>query len=351
MQLSIALVLLGVAAVCAFPTDMDAAPAAPAADAGGHSGGCPGGYAEGAEIERGRLVYVCQGSAVVPKGCIAEDLSRIAVGGHYDNAHYRRTCNSAGDSLTFEPTGCVANGQEHKASESFEDGNNFYTCVASTTEPLLKAVNQGCVEGGKRVPKKEKVQKDDGVYVCEESANGGSKLIQGGCVKDGKAYNNGDAVEAGKEWFNCSRIGREKYTLKAAGCVQGGKRLNDGDRYFDKDIIFECRVEGGKTDVLAMGCVQTEGGSTVERRLGCTWVEGTAPNQVEVGCQKDDAAGAKKVQIRCNYNVGSGVYNIDPGCFRQGDKDFVGCSSAGGNLQTVTFPTADAASGSGLHAC
>jgi len=327
------------------------------AQSGTQSGGCPGGYAEGAEIERGRLIYVCQGGQVVPKGCIAEDLTRIPVGGHYDNAYYRRTCLAAGDQLTFDPTGCVKNGQEHKASESFEDGSNFYTCQQNSAgaEPALAAVNQGCVDAGKRVPKKEKVTKDDAVYVCDETVNGGSKLIPAGCVKEGKAYGAGDAFESGKYWFNCTRIGREKFAIKAAGCVNNGKRLNDGDRYFENDVIYECTIDNSKTDVRAVGCVQSEGGSTVERKLGCTWVEGTAPLQYEWACQRDEATNtAKKVQVRCNYNVGGGVYQIEPGCFRIVDKGAFGCVQEGASLKLQSFPgdkPDQAASSAGLHAC
>jgi hypothetical protein len=313
------------------------------------SGGCPGGYAEGAEIERGRLVYVCQGGSVVPKGCIAEDLSRIPVGGKYDNKHYRRVCENKGDSLTFEATGCIHNGQEHKASESFEDGSNFYTCKlnAAGAEPQLVVVNEGCVEGGKRVPKKEKVNKDDAIYVCEEDTNGGSKLVQAGCVKEGKALNAGDAVELGKYWFNCTRIGREKYALKAAGCVNNGKRLNDGDRYFENDVIYECTVDNDKTDVRVVGCAQS-GSGTVERRLGCTWVEGS----VEYACRHDEAANtAKKVQIKCIHSVGGGEASLEPGCFRVFDKKAVGCVAQGESLKIQTFDSEQAASGAGLHAC
>jgi hypothetical protein len=341
--ISVALFLLGAsAAALALPTLPGA-------------GGCPGGYADGAEVERGRLVYVCQGGNLAPKGCIAEDLSRIEVGGHYDNAHYRRSCVASSDGgLTFEATGCVQNGQEHKVSESWEDGTNFYTCKqnAAGAEPQLVAENQGCVDSGKRVPKKEKVNKDDGVYSCEETPNGGSKLVQAGCVKEGKAYNAGDAIESGKYWFNCTRIGREKFAVKAAGCVHDGKRLNDGDRYFDGGVIYECTIDNDKTDVRATGCVQNDGGNTIERKLGCTWVQGTAPTQYEVQCVHDPATNsAKVVQVRCNYNVGGGIYNIDPGCYRAIDKGFAGCSSSAGSLNLQTYDAESGASGAGLHAC
>jgi hypothetical protein len=340
MQL-VALLVLSLAAVSmALPTQP--------------GGGCPGGYAEGAEIERGRLIYVCQGGSVVPKGCIAEDLSRIPVGGHYDNTHYRRTCANAGDSLTFEATGCIANGQEHKAGETFDDGNTFYICKtnAAGAEPALIAVAQGCVDSGKRVPLKEKTTKDDGVYECQETVSGGAKLAKAGCVKNGKTLAAGESVEDGKFWFNCSKSGRETFSLKAGGCIANGKRLNDGDRYTDNDVIFECTIDANKNDVRAVAC-QSEGG--VERKLGCTWVEGQAPLQYEMRCEHDASANtAKKVQVRCNYNVGGGIYNIEPGCYRVVDKAAFGCSKDASGLKLQSFQgdnAEQAASGAGLHAC
>lgn len=318
-------------------------------------GSCPGGYAEGAEIDRGRLIYVCQGGKVVPKGCVAEDLSRIAVGSNYDNKYYRRACVAAGEELTFEPTGCIQNGQEHKASESFEDGSQFYTCKANPTEPLLQAVSEGCVDSGKRVPRKEKVSKDDGVYVCDETANGGSKLVQAGCVKDGKTFGAGDSFDDGKFWFNCTRVGREKYVIKAVGCVSNGKRLNDGDRFNDKDVMYECTIDAGKNDVRATACVQNDGGSTIERKLGCTWTEGQAPFQYEWRCEHDAGANtAKKIQVRCNYNVAGGTYIIEPGCYRVIDKAAFGCVQEASALKLQSFQGDNAeqsASGAGLHAC
>jgi hypothetical protein len=337
MQLVALLILSLVAVSMALPTQT--------------GGGCPGGYAEGAEIERGRLIYVCQGSSVVPKGCIAEDLTRIPVGGHYDNGKYRRTCQTSGDGLSFEATGCVANGQEHKAGENFDDGSSFYLCKlnAADAEPAMVAVVQGCVDGGKRVPLKEKTNKDDAVYECQEAVSGGAKLVKAGCVKNGKTLAAGESVEDGKFWFNCSKSGRETFSLKAGGCIANGKRLNDGDRYTENDVIFECTIDANKNDVRAVAC-QSEG--SVERKLGCTWVEGTAPIQYEWRCVHDAAANsAKKVQVRCNYNVGGGIYNIEPGCYRVVDKGFAGCSQSGASLSLQSYPDEQAATGAGLHAC
>jgi hypothetical protein len=339
---SVILCFLAASTAFAFPADTPAA------------GGCPGGYAEGAEIERGRLVYLCQGGQVVPKGCIAEDLSRIAVGANFDKPQYRFKCQLGSDGqLSFAPSGCLQNGQEHKVDETWEDGANFFTCKQDGD--ALKVINQGCVDGGKRINAKETVAKDDAFYSCDETVNGGHKLVQAGCVKDGKQYAAGDAFEAGKYWFNCTRIGREKVQARAAGCLNGGKRLNDGDRYFENDVIFECRVDVNKQEVITTGCVQSDGGTTVERRLGCTWVEGQEPFQYEWTC-KHDAAGntAVKEQVRCNYKVGGGVYNIDPGCYRVVDKSSVGCIKDGKNLKLQSFQGDNAeqsAQGAGLHAC
>jgi len=340
---SIILCLLAVSTAFAFPADTPAA------------GGCPGGYAEGAEIERGRLIFVCQGGQVVPKGCIAEDLSRLSIGGNYDTKNYRKKCQLGSDGqLSFDVTGCLSSGAEHKVDETWEDGNNFYAC--RTDGAVLKVVNLGCVDGGKRVNVKDTIAKDDALYSCDETVNGGSKLVQAGCVKDGKQYKAGDAFEVGKFWFNCTRTGREKVQAKAAGCVNNGKRLNDGDRYFDNDVIYECRIDADKNDVITTGCVQKDdSGSVVERRLGCTWVEGAEPIQYEWTCKGDSATNtAKKVQVRCNYKVGGGVYNIDPGCYRVVDKSAYGCVQQGDklNLQSFTGDGAEqSASGAGLHAC
>lgn len=327
---SIVLCLLAASCAFAFPADTPAA------------GGCPGGYAEGAEIERGRLIFVCQGGNVVPKGCIAEDLSRLSIGGNYDTKQYRKKCQSgAGGELAYELVGCLSNGQEHKVGESFEDGKNFFTCV--TDGGAAKIVNQGCVDGGKRVNKKDTVAKDDGLYACEETPNGGSKLVQAGCVKDGKQYKAGDSFESEKAWFNCTRVGRERVVAKIAGCVNGGKRLNDGDRYTESDVVLECLVEGSATTTRAIACVD---GNKVERKLGCSWNEG----ETEFQCKHDAAANtATKVPVRCNHLVGGGIFNIDPGCYRVFEKTSYGCVQQGNTLTLQSFQGENAPAG--LHAC
>lgn len=342
------IICLLAASALAFPADTMDGASKP-------TGGCPGGYAEGAEIERGRLIYVCQGGQVVPKGCIAEDLSRISVGANYDKTQYRLKCQLQSDgSLSFEPTGCLQNGQEHKVDEIWDNGNSFYTCKVDGAG--LRIINQGCVDGGKRVNLNEKIEKEDGLYLCNETVNSGSKLVQAGCVKNGKQYNPGDSFEDGTAWFNCTRTGREKVVAKIAGCINGGKRLNDGDRYTENGVFHECIVEGGKATSRASGCAQTdETGNVVERRLGCTWVEGTAPIQYEWECQRDEATGtAKKSQVRCNYKVDGGIYNISPGCYRTMDKTVLGCSKEGESLKLNQYTGTDAektAQGAGLHAC
>lgn len=340
---SIVLCLFAASAVMAFPADTPT------------SGGCPGGYAEGAEIERGRLVFVCQSGNVVPKGCIAEDLSRLSIGGQYDTNQYRKKCQLGSDGqLSYSLTGCVANGQEHKVDETWDDSKNFYTC--KTYGSGLKVVIQGCVDGGKRVNVKDTLAKDDALFSCDETVNGGSKLVQAGCVKDGKQYKAGDAFEVGKYWFNCTRTGREKVVAKLAGCVNNAHRLNDGDRYFDNDVIYECTIDGDKTNVRVIGCAQKDNaGGLVERRLGCTWVEGDEPLQYEWTCKHDVSGNtATKQQVRCNYKVGGGVYNIDPGCYRVVDKAAFGCVQSGTSLRLQSFQGDNAeqsASSAGLHSC
>lgn len=315
-----------------------------------NAGGCPGGYAEGAEIERGRLIFICQGGQVVGKGCIAEDLTRLSIGGNYDTKQYRKKCQKGADGeLSYDLSGCLQNGQEHKVGESWDDGKNHFTCKSDGA--ALKVVNQGCVEGGKRLNINDQVAKDNSLYTCQESVNGGSKLVQAGCVKDGKQFKAGDSYDDGKYWYNCTRIGREKVVAKASGCISNGKRLNDGDRYDENGVSFECIIDNDKPGFRVVGCAQKdESGSVVTRKLGCTWGEGAAPLQVEYAC-REDGTSAKKVPIRCNYSVSGGNYQVDPGCFRAIDKGFVGCKQSGDSLSGQTYDTEAAASGAGLHAC
>lgn len=337
-----------VAVVAAFPADDDR-------KIQGNTGSCPGGYAEGAEIERGRLVYVCQGGQVVPKACIAEDLSKVPIGGKFDNTHYRRTCQNNGGDLSFEAVSCLQNGQEHKVGESWNDANLVYTCKQNQAEPLLDAVATGCVgEGGKQVNPGEQVAKGDLVYECQPSVNNRFKLGPNGCVKDGKQLKVGETVEIGKFWFNCTKFGRETVSLKAAGCVNGGKRLNDGDRFNENDVVYECVIDANKNDLRVSACVQNDGGNVIERKLGCTWVEGAEPLQYEWTCKYDAAANtATKVQLRCNYKQGNGYHQIEAGCYRViGGKSAFGCvGESGKSLNLRSFNAETEAQSAGLHAC
>jgi hypothetical protein len=336
---SMLICLLAASTAFAFPADSS-------------SGGCPGGYADGAEIERGRLIFVCKGGQVVPKGCIAEDLTRLSIGGNYDTKQYRMKCQTGSDGqLSYGPSGCLVGGNEHKVDETFDEGANFYKCTKDGD--VLKVTVLGCVDGGKRVNLKDSITKDNAMLSCEETVNNGAKLLPAGCVKEGKQYKAGETFEDGKFWFNCTRTGREKVVAKPAGCVFDGKRLNDGDRYTDSGIFYECMADQMTT--RATGCAQTDGGNVVERRLGCTWVEGTAPFQYEWQCKNSaDGKSAVKEQVRCNYNVGGGVYNVDPGCFRAVDKGVVGCSKEGTTLKLQAFEGENAeksATGAGLKSC
>jgi hypothetical protein len=321
----------------------------------GSMGDCPDGSPNGAQLERGRFFYECRDGNIVPKGCMTEDLKHIDIGQTADKKSSRVQCTLGSDGLlALEPVACLHQGSEHKIDEQWEDGTNFYTCKKDGQD--LKSVNSGCIDQGKRIPLNEKTTKDEFVMACNETVNNGARLMPIGCVKDGRQYNVGDSFEVGKFWFNCTRTGREKVSVKASGCLNNGKRLNDGDRYFDNDVIYECTIDSGKNDVRTTGCVQRdEKGEIVERRLGCTWVEGQAPFQYELACQHEPATNsAKKVQVRCNYNVGGGVYNIDPGCYRVIDKAAFGCLKDNSGLKLQSFQGENAeqsANSAGLHAC
>jgi len=341
--------ILALTVVAAFPADDDSRKIQ------GATGSCPGGYAEGAEIERGRLVYVCQGGQVVPKSCIAEDLSKVPIGGKFDNAHYRRTCENRGGDLSFEAVACLQNGQEHKQGETWDDGNQVYTCKQQDSEPILNAVSTGCVDGGKRVNPNEQVPKGDLTYECQPSINNKFKLVPAGCVKEGKQLKVGEAVEIGKFWFNCTKFGRETISFKAAGCVVSGKRLNDGDRYNDNDVMYECVIDANKNDIRVTACVQRDGSNSVERKLGCTWVEGVEPQQYEWSCKYDSATNtAVKFQVKCNYKQGNGYHQIEPGCYRVIEKSAFGCIKDGTSLKYQSFQGENpdkAAEAAGLHSC
>jgi len=324
-------------------------------DDGSNFGDCPDGSVNGAQLERGRFFYECRDGNIVPKGCLTDDLKHIQIGQTADKKTYRLKCMLGNDNnLAFEAIACLFQNIEHKIDEQWEDGNNFYTCKKVNKE--LRTINSGCLDQGKRIPMNEKIVKDEFVMTCNETVNNGARLMPVGCVKDGKQYNVGDSFEIGKFWYNCTRIGRERVAVKSSGCVNNGKRLKDGDRYFENDVIYECTIDVGKNDVRTTGCVQRdEKGGIVERRLGCTWIEGVEPFQYEVGCQYDTVTNsAKKAPVRCNYNVGSGVYNIEPGCYRMVDKAAFGCLKDGVNLKLQSFQGDNAektATAAGLHAC
>lgn len=323
----------------------------------GSNGDCPGGLANGAILERGRFFYECRNGEIAPKGCVSDELKRIEIGGTVDKKYFRVQCLLGSDNLlTFDPVSCLFQNSEHKIGDTWEDGSNFYTCKKADNNEL-RSVNIGCLDSsGRRISLKEKITKDDFVYVCNETVNNGARLMPTACVKDGKEFNEGDQIEINKDWFTCTRVGREKLSVKPSGCVNNGRRLADGDRYTENDIIYECTIDGGKSGFRVTACSQRdERGETIERKLGCSWIEGTAPFQYEWLCQHDTAGNsAKKVQLRCNYNVGAGTYNIEPGCYRMDDKTALGClnESSGLKLQSFQGDSAEqSAQAAGLRAC
>jgi hypothetical protein len=322
----------------------------------GANGDCPNGLANGAQFERGRGVYECQNGNIVPKACVADDLKQVPVGSTVDRKEYRLKCALGSDgSLSIDAIACLHQGMEHKLDEEFEDGSNFYTCKKGDNNDL-KVIVAGCVDQGRRVALNDKITKDDFELTCNGTVNNGARLMPSGCVKEGKTYGAGQTFESGRFFFTCTRTGSEKLAVKASGCVNNGQHINDGDRFTEADVIYECIIENGKTEIRTVACAQRdERGEVVERRLGCTWVEGQEPFQYEWACQSDPATNsAKKVQVRCNYKVGGGVYNIEPGCYRVIDKSAFGCSKDGAGLRLQNFQGDQAeksAQGAGLHAC
>jgi hypothetical protein len=316
---------------------------------------CPGGLENGGLLERGRFYYVCRDGAIIPMGCVGDDLKKMTIGATFDRTHYRLRCQLNGDgNLEYEPVSCLFNGADHKIDERWEDGSNFYICKKTSTGEL-SSVNLGCIDQGRRVNLNEKVNKDDFVYACNATVNNGARLMPVQCVKEGRQYSEGESFESGKFWFTCIRTGREKLSVKSSGCVNGGRRLNDGDRYSENDVIYECTIEGSGVNAVRTVACQSEGG--VERKLGCTWVEGQAPFQYEWRCEHDASTGtARKVQVRCNYNLNGGSYQIEAGCYRLVEKSAVGClkETGGSNLKLQSFQgdnAEQAANGAGLRTC
>lgn len=323
---------------------------------GGPKDFCADGSPNGAQVERGQFVYECRDGILVARACITAELKHIDIGQTTDKKFYRLACVDGGDNtIALVPTVCLQDGAEHKIDETWETSTNFYTCKRDGAD--LRIVNNGCIDGGRRVNLNEKSTKDAFVMVCNETVNNGARMMPTGCVKDGQEYAVGQSFETGKFWFNCTRTGREKVALKTAGCVGNGKRLNDGDRFTTSDdVIYECAIDAEKKEIRTVGCAERdESQNVIERRLGCTWTAGAAPFQYEWACQHDPATNsAKKVQLRCNYNVGGGVYNIEPGCYRLVDKAAFGCLSDASGLKLQSFQgdkAEQAASGAGLRAC
>jgi hypothetical protein len=316
-------------------------------------GQCPDGSPNGAQIPRGRFVFLCQDGNIVPKGCLTDKLDSLEVGATFDRRQYRLRCARNGDELSFELVGCLLDGQEHKEGETFESGTSFYTCKRNGEE--LQLINLGCLDNGKRVNLNDRVVKDDLVMLCNTSVNNGAKLMPDGCAKDGKQYNVGGSFEVGRIWYKCERVGRQTVELKPAGCVTGGRRLNDGDRFVENEVAYECMIDSATHDIRVTACIQNENGQVIERKVGCFFNEGQEPFQYEKQCVADEKTkSAKKVFIRCKYNAGSSTISLEPGCYRVFEKSAFGCLKEGDGLKLQSFQgekPEEAAKGAGLHAC
>lgn len=89
----------------------------------GSNGDCPGGLANGAQIERGRYFYECRDGNIVPKACMSDELKRFDIGSTVDKKTYRIRCTLSSDGLlSMEAVACLHQGSEHKLDEQWEDG-------------------------------------------------------------------------------------------------------------------------------------------------------------------------------------------------------------------------------------
>lgn len=305
---------------------------------------CPGGYAEGTQVELGRYWYECREGQLVPKGCLNDEGRRVEIYGTFDssNKSYRLQCIvDPSGYLAFVYKSCLYNNQEHQPGDTWEDDKYYYTCTREGD--YLRVKPAGCMDQGKRVGLNERVTKGDFVYQCKQSINGTCSMCPVACNKNGREYAIGDTFELDDYLFTCTNKDKQgPIAIKCIGCLNKEKqRLKDGDRFFKDDVVYECAVRDNEAGVRPVGCVQrSDNGALVERRLGCYWVEGNAntPYQYEMTCKHDkDLKTAVKVQNRCIYKVTQGTYTLDPGCYQIVEKTAIACKKESSSLSLKAY--------------
>lgn len=295
---------------------------------------CPGGYADGTQMDIGRYWYECRDGQVIPKGCLAEDGHRVDVDATFDTAKYRMQCVKGQDGfLTVVYKACMLQGGEHDVGSQWDDGVAFFTCVKDGNN--VRVITLGCVDQGKPMKLDDRVAKGDFIFQCKKATDGTPKMNKVGCVHEGRKYNIGETYDGPKFWYTCTDSGS-----KIVGCMFESHRLSDGDHFTKDDMMYSCKVNGDNTEFVPFACLQKEeNGASIERKVGCSWVEGHGSEAYEYMCKSDSSNKATKVQMQCVYRSSKGVFKLQPGCVQLAESIAVGCrqDTSSGKLQIETF--------------
>lgn len=308
---------------------------------------CPGGYADGTQMDIGRYWYECRDGQVVPKGCLADDGHRVDIDATFDTGKYRMQCVLGQDGyLTLTYKACIFEGAEHDVGSQWDDGVAFFTCVKEGEN--VRVITLGCQDQNKPLKLDERVAKGDFIYQCKKATDGTPRMNKVGCVHEGRKYNIGETYEGPKFWYTCTDSGS-----KIVGCMYESHRLRSGDHFTKDDMMYSCKVDDDRTDFVPFACLQREeNGAAIERKVDCSWVEGHGSEAYEYTC-KADSGKVAKVQTQCVYRAPQGVLKLKPGCVQLAETIAVGCrqDTGSGRLQIETFNADQIDNLPGLRQC
>lgn len=308
---------------------------------------CPGGYADGTQMDIGRYWYECRDGQVVPKGCLADDGHRVDIDATFDTGKYRMQCVLGQDGyLTVTYKACIFEGAEHDVGSQWDDGVAFFTCVKEGEN--VRVITLGCQDQDKPLKLDERVAKGDFIYQCKKATDGTPRMNKVGCVHEGRKYNIGETYEGPKFWYTCTDGGS-----KIVGCMYESHRLRSGDHFTKDDMMYSCKVDDDRTDFVPFACLQREeNGAAIERKVDCSWVEGHGSEAYEYTC-KADSGKVAKVQTQCVYRAPQGVLKLQPGCVQLAETVAVGCrqDAESGRLQIETFSADQIDNLPGLRQC
>lgn len=305
-------------------------------------GGCPGGYQNGENVERGRYWYVCKDGALDPRGCFSDDKKKLNLHETFKSGGFVLECTTDDKGfLSFRYKGCATDGgKEVNAGDSVEDGLYVYSCVSEGER--LRLEMSGCVSEGKRFKIGETVEKDSLSYECRKGGKDSTcSMCPVGCVQDGKTFKVGESFVQDKFVYSCTKDEKDptKVVKKVIGCSHGVDKLTDGDRYVDGDSVFECAIRQDKTpEHRLVGCHDSDSGVTIERRLHCQYTKGTPPLRYVMACDsKDGDKTAVKTVLKCYYGDEKGGYEIEPGCYQILDDKLLACHASGDTMKLDVF--------------